>query len=96
MVIAIGTIELDIPGVGSLKEKRGRIKSLKSRLHKTFNVSVAEVDLHEVWQSSSLGIAVVSNSAVHAEQVIENAVRWIENNRPDLYVVIHETEIIHV
>jgi uncharacterized protein YlxP (DUF503 family) len=95
MVIGMGIIELHLPGVHSLKEKRRAIKSLMARLHREFNVSCGEIDLHDVWQSSTLGVAVVSTAAPHAEQVIENVVRWIEYNRPDLAVVDHNVEIIH-
>ncbi|MBN1562543.1 MAG: DUF503 family protein, partial [Anaerolineae bacterium] len=43
MVIVAATIDIHLPGVGSLKEKRGSLKSLIARLHKTFNIAVAEV-----------------------------------------------------
>jgi uncharacterized protein YlxP (DUF503 family) len=94
MVIGACTIELDLPGLGSLKEKRGLLKSLLARLHKEFNVTAAEVDLHDVWQSSTIGIATVSTSAVHAQNLLNNVVRWLEINRPDLEVVDHYVELI--
>ncbi len=67
MIILAGTIELHLPGIGSLKEKRGTIKSLMNRVRKTFNVAIAEVELNDVWQSASLGIAIVSTGSTHAE-----------------------------
>ncbi len=95
MVVATCLIELDLPGIGSLKQKRSCLKSLVTRLHRTFNVSAAEVDLHDVWQSSSVGVSVVSNSAVHAERVLQNMIVWIEQNRPDVMVVDYHIEVIH-
>jgi uncharacterized protein YlxP (DUF503 family) len=95
MVIGACIIELELPGLGSLKEKRGVLKSLLARLHKEFNVTAAEVDLHDVWQASTLGIATVSTSAGHAQNLLDNLVHWIETNRPDLEVVDHYVEIIH-
>lgn len=95
MVILAATIELYLPGVTSLKEKRGILKALIAQLHKKFNIAVAEVDLHDAWQSSSLGIAIVSTSAVHAEAVLENALGWVERNRPDLEIVTHTEEVLH-
>jgi len=95
MVIVAATIELDLSGVGSLKEKRSILKSLIARLHRVFNVAVAEVALHDVWQSASLGVAVVSTSAAHGEAVLESVLRWIEHNRPDLDIVDHTFEVIH-
>lgn len=95
MVVGICTIEINIPGVSSLKEKRSHLKSLKSRLHREFNVSVAEIALHDVWQSSTIGVGVVSTAVNHAENVLENVVRWIERHRPDLDIVDYGVEVEH-
>ncbi len=94
MVIGTSIIELNLPGIQSLKQKRSVLKGLSARVHRQFNVSCGEVALHDVWQSAALGVAVVSTSAVHAESVLENVVAWIEHNRPDLQVVDHTVEII--
>ena len=96
MVIVAAMVELHLPGIGSLKEKRGTLKSLIARLHKTFNVAIAEVELHDVWQSATLGVAIVSTQSAHAEAVLENILRWIERNRPDVEILDHTLEIIHV
>jgi uncharacterized protein len=94
MVIGNSIIEIDLPGINSLKEKRSVLKGLIARVHKEFNVSCAEVGFHDVWQSSALGVAVVSTSAVHAENVLENVVKWIERYRPDVTVIDHSIEIL--
>lgn len=96
MVISTCQIELDLPGMGSLKQKRSSLKSLAARLHREFNVSAAEVGLHDVWQSSTLGVAVVSTGADHGERVLENAVRWIEAHRPDVTVIDYHIESLHM
>jgi uncharacterized protein YlxP (DUF503 family) len=70
------------------------LKGLIARLHKQFNISCAEVDFHDVWQSTAIGIALVSTSAAHADRVLDRVVTWIEDNRPDLLVVDHSIEII--
>jgi uncharacterized protein YlxP (DUF503 family) len=95
MVIGACIVELELPGLGSLKEKRSVLKSLLTRLHREFNVTAAEVDLHDAWRASTLGIATVSTSAAHAQNLLDNLVYWIETNRPDLEVVDHYVEIIH-
>jgi uncharacterized protein YlxP (DUF503 family) len=94
MLVGTRRIELHLPGRRSLKEKRSTLKSLVAGLHKQFNISCAEIDLHDVWQSSTLGVAVVSTSSAHAESTLENVVRWIENNRPDVLVVDHYVELV--
>jgi len=95
MIIGTGIVELHLPGSGSLKGKRSILKTLKARLHKEFNISCAEIALHDVWQSATLGIAVVSTSPSHAESVIESVMAWIESYRPDIDVVGYTVEIIH-
>ncbi|PJF35621.1 MAG: DUF503 domain-containing protein [Candidatus Thermofonsia Clade 1 bacterium] len=94
MFIGICIIELHLPAVTSLKEKRGILKAILARLHREFNVSAAEVALHDVWQSASIGIATVSTSAAHASNLLENAIDWLEHNRPDLDMVAHSIEIV--
>jgi uncharacterized protein YlxP (DUF503 family) len=94
MIIGSAIVELHLPGNGSLKGKRSILRNLKARIHKEFNVSCAEVALHDVWQSASLGIAIVSTSPAHAERVIEGIVEWIERYRPDVDVVGYTVEII--
>ncbi len=94
MLIGVGVITLYLPNVHSLKEKRSVIKSVTARLHHEFNVSCSEIEYHDVWQSAELGMAVITNDSAHAHQVLENAVRWVENNRPDIIVMEHTIEMI--
>ena len=94
MFIGACIIELDLPGLASLKEKRSVLKGLIARLHKEFNVTAAEVDLHDAWQATSIGVATVSTSAAHAQSLLNNLVSWIETHRPDLEVVDHYVELI--
>jgi len=96
VIIVAATIDLHLPGVRSLKEKRGILKSLIARLHKTFNIAIAEVELHDVWQSASLGVAIVSTSAGHGESVLETVLQWIERNRPDVEIMDHTQETLHI
>jgi len=95
MVVVVATVDVYLPGVASLKEKRGILKALIARLHKVFNIAVAEVDLNDVWQSAALGMAIVSTSAAHAESKLENVLGWIERNRPDVQIEDHTFEVIH-
>lgn len=96
MIIGASTLELHLPGVRSLKEKRSILKSLIAQIQKKFNAAVAEVDLHDVWQSATLGVSVVSTNAGHAEEMLDNIARWIEHNRPDLDLIEHSVETIRI
>jgi uncharacterized protein YlxP (DUF503 family) len=93
MIIGTCIIELRIPGNGSLKGKRRVIKSIIARVHNEFNVSVAEVDDQDLWQSAVLGVACVSNGAGHVHRTLSKVVEWIERNRPDVQVVDYGIEM---
>lgn len=80
MVIRVCTVVLHIPGAASLKDKRRAVKSLKDRLHNTFNLSVAEVGDLELWQRAELGLAVVSNDQSFCDQVLAKAVDLVRRD----------------
>nr|MBI2904893.1 DUF503 domain-containing protein [Chloroflexota bacterium] len=48
MFIGACTVRLHLPGVRSLKEKRGRLRPLLARLPKEFNLAAAETGLQDV------------------------------------------------
>jgi hypothetical protein len=93
MIIGACTVELYLPGKKSLKEKRRLLKPLLLRLRKEFNLTTAEVDHHDVWQSTQIALVTVSTDARHVQRLLEQAVHWIENHRPDLSVVDWQVEI---
>lgn len=94
MVIGVCRVKLHLPGNGSLKGKRSRLKPLLNRLRREFNLSTAEVDLHDVWQSSVIGLVTVSNDAERAHAVLQQAVRWIEVHHPDVQIVDWRVELL--
>jgi hypothetical protein len=94
MIIGICSLELYLPGVGSLKGKRRLIKPLLKRLRKEFNLATAEVELHDVWQSAGLGLVTVSNDAGRVQTVLERVVRWIETYYPAVQVVDWHIEVL--
>lgn len=77
MVIGILYMDLFIPESTSLKVKRSAIKSLKDRIRKKFNVSVAEIDHTDKWQRASLGVTVVSTDTKQVESVLCNVVNLV-------------------
>jgi hypothetical protein len=93
MIIGACTIDLYLPGVASLKEKRRWIKPLLKKLHRQFDLAAAEVDKHDVWQSSQIGIAVVTNDSRHAYSVLEHAVHWIEDEYLAVQVIDWQIEL---
>ena len=77
--VALGTVELHLPAVGSLKEKRHILKGLKEKVRHRFEVSVAEVDYHDSWQRATLAVACVSHESRHANEVVSKAVHFLES-----------------
>ena len=67
MLVAVGTWELHLPGCHSLKEKRGILKPLTTRLGKTLNVSVAETAYQDLWQRAEVACAAVASDRRVAE-----------------------------
>lgn len=94
MIVGICRVELYLPGNGSLKGKRWRLKPLLNDLRREFNLATAEVGNNDLWQSAIIGLVTVANDAAHAHTVLEGAVRWIEIHRPDLQVVDWEIEMV--
>ena len=94
MIIGACTIELYLPGNGSLKGKRRVLKSLINRLRREFNVSVAEVDCQDLWQTARLGVVCVSNGSDYVHGLLTKVVHWIEHNRLDVEIVDYQIEII--
>lgn len=73
MTIGVAVWELHLAGCGSLKEKRQVLRSLKDRLHRQFNVSVAETDHQDRLQRAEIAACVVSAGRRHAESVLSSA-----------------------
>jgi uncharacterized protein YlxP (DUF503 family) len=94
MVIGACTIKLYLPGNDSLKGKRSVLKSMMSRLRREFNVSVAEVDLHDIWQTAIIGVVCVSNRQDYAHGLLAQVVEWIESHRLDVQLVDYEMEML--
>jgi uncharacterized protein len=69
--LGVLTLELRIEHAHSLKEKRHVVKSLKDRLRRKFNVSIAEIDDMELHNSSVMAVATVSPSRPFAEKVLQ-------------------------
>jgi len=95
MNTGICKLQLHIPGNQSLKEKRRVVKSIISKLHNQYNISVAEVDDHDLWQLATLGISCVSNNGQHIDETITKIINFIGQNYPELEIVSQEIEIIH-
>jgi uncharacterized protein YlxP (DUF503 family) len=89
MVVALLSVEMFLPGARSLKDKRMVLRRVKDRLTK-FNVAVAEVEHHDLWQRAGIAIVTVAVSDEHANRELSAAVDEIERVEPGL---ITRTEV---
>jgi hypothetical protein len=77
MIIGVVSWELEIHGAQSLKEKRSVVRSLRDRLRKRHNLSVAETAYQDLWQRAELTVCVVASARTVAEQTLEAADRLV-------------------
>ena len=82
MIVSMIQIVFEIPGVTNLKEKRRIVNSLKDKMQKRFHMSAAEVDLLDSLGFAHIGGALVSNSKVFGEQVLNKAFAMVERDMP--------------
>ena len=65
MYVVYGQADIQIIYSDSLKAKRKIVNSIISRIKNRFNISVCEVDHHDLWQRTLLGFAAVTRT--HSE-----------------------------
>ena len=92
-----GRIELqygqaELTASGSLKHKRRYLQSLKSKIGSKFNVSVAEVGSHDLWQKIDLAMVMVSTDSVHIDQVFAEIMKLI-SRQADLDILDQSREL---
>lgn len=94
MPIGLLTLHLSLPGCSSLKEKRSILKPVLVRLHRQFNISTAEVDQQDYWQSAVIACAMASNDSVYAQTALQAVVKFFEQTWPNLPVQAFHIQII--
>jgi uncharacterized protein YlxP (DUF503 family) len=71
VVVGVLKIKLRLPGVSSLKEKRGVVKSLVEKTRHRFNAAVAEVGQNDDHQRSEVGVSVVGNDQSFVNSMLD-------------------------
>ena len=92
--VGLCTLELDLGGVDSLKVKRAIIKSLLGRLRQQFNVAASEIADQDEYEVGVIAFATLSNSASHANSMVDTIINWIEENWNDGEVTDQKIEIL--
>jgi uncharacterized protein len=76
MNIGVLQFSIRLPESHSLKEKRQVVKSLVVQLHNRFNVSAAEVEDQDLWQTAVIGVTCISNDKKHTNEVLSKALAF--------------------
>jgi uncharacterized protein YlxP (DUF503 family) len=78
MVVGVALVEIHVHGSRSLKEKRGVVRSLTSRVRQRFNLAVAEVGGQGTWQRAVLGLTTLGNDGGVVRGVLDRAIDFVE------------------
>lgn len=73
MYVGFERVEIILPGIKNLKEKRRYLRSIKDRLKSTLNVSLSEINYHDLLQHSEIGICAVGRDRGYVKNVIDKA-----------------------
>jgi hypothetical protein len=93
MPLGLLTLQLHLPGCSSLKEKRSRLSPLLARLHKEFNISIAETENLDFWKTATIACAWVSNDSAFTQQALQRIPKWVFEHWPDVDVVSEHIEL---
>ena len=93
MIVGILQVQLTIDGATSLKDKRRVVSSLKDRLHREHQVSVAEVGRQDEHRTAMLGIAAAGSSVPVCQSLLDRVLEKIRDHRGN-YVADHAIEIL--
>ena len=75
-------VHLHFPDAGSLKGKRKELSSLKAQLQGRLGVAVTEVEYQDLWQRSTLAVAVTAGSERAARERIDHVDRFVADRCP--------------
>jgi uncharacterized protein YlxP (DUF503 family) len=75
--VAALSMDLHLPQVHSLKEKRSVIRPILDGCRHRFGVAAAEVAYQDRWQRAGLGFSVVASTPSHAAEVMDSVERFV-------------------
>ena len=92
--VGLLTLEIYVPGVASLKEKRGIVKPLLARLRKEFNVSAAEVADQDQLGHAVLAVACVSASQDYVHGLLTRVAESVSAWRLDAELIDYQIDML--
>ncbi|MFP6569101.1 MAG: DUF503 domain-containing protein [Dehalococcoidia bacterium] len=94
MKVAVCRLTLRIHDNRSLKGKRRVVRSLIDRLRHRFDASVAEVGDQGHLKSALIGIALVSERAGHASEMMDSVINYAESQMFDADIIDIERDVV--
>ncbi|MGH2559212.1 MAG: DUF503 domain-containing protein [Thermomicrobiales bacterium] len=94
--VGFARVSLHLEGSFSLKDKRRVVRSLTQRMRNQFNLGVAEVEDLNDMRLATIALVCVSNSSSHADEMLANAIAFIERNVEFGALGDVSTELIHM
>ncbi len=93
MIVGTVEIRLSLREAQNLKDKRRVLSSLKERLRRSFNVSIAEIGNQDMIQSAVIGAAQVSNDSRYTNGSLDKLVDAVRRF-PAVQLVDYTIEIL--
>ncbi len=94
MYVLYGQVSLFLPYSSSLKEKRKIILSIVERIRKRFNISIAEVEDHDLWQRCSLGFSAVTGQHSDLELIVDAVYSTLDRHINDIEILSFDYDIL--
>lgn len=94
MYTGVASIYLDLAGCRSLKDKRQIVRSIIERTRVRFQVAVAEVADQDLWQRATIGVACVSATSGHADEIIGKVIQFITTAHADAEILDADSEVL--
>ena len=92
MHIGVLQFTVEIPYAESLKDKRRVIKSMKDKLRRQYNVSIAETDHQDEPTLATMGIAAASSDVKQVNSLLDRLLNTLQDWR-DASLTDHQMEI---
>jgi uncharacterized protein YlxP (DUF503 family) len=96
MHVGVCRVRLHLPASESLKDKRQAVKSVITRVKNSYNVSVAEIEDHELWQISTLGICCTGPDPSSIRDLLSRIVDFVAGARADCELVDADIDVLSV
>ena len=94
MFVGVLTVDLSIPYLETIKERRNILRSIKDMVRKKFNVSIADVtEGEEITNRVKIAVSAVSGDSGHVQSVLGNVFNLIENFHPEK-ILTYKTDIM--